>query len=205
MTDNRPESKYPEFIVGVGFFSWDCDHLVKLHKAIQEWQEKANDDLTISRKRLDAQYADDEGQEFLADWHSQEDARVRETVRIMYAGLAVAIASHVESCFEFFCERCGITLAARADWGAKRNQLEQTIGTAGCLSSVSGSSDVKKVRLLGNCFKHNDGKANAVFVDEYGGVLSEQIDYESQLWDEIINNVGDYLHEVFKMARHHWA
>lgn len=164
----------------------------------------AGDDLATKRGQLDAKYPDDEGQDYLADWHGEEDFRINETARIMYAGLAISTASHIESCFEGFGKRCGITLPDRANWGMKKERLEERIGGKDCLSSVSGNEDAKRVRLLGNCFKHNDGKTNAEFVQAFGGTVGDEIDYEREPWDELITSVGRFLHEVFKMARHHW-
>lgn len=198
---STPETRYPDFLVGLGFFSWRCDHLSTLVSAIAKWKDDSHTELDGNYAAQKAEHTDEASQEYLSDWHGEEEGRVKETARVMYAGLAVAVASHIESTFEFFCKQCGVTLPERANWGHKRESLEKTLG---CLSSLDGHEAAQRARLLANCFKHNNGAVDDKYSDVFGGVLGVDIPYETLAWDEIVDGTDRFLHGVFKLARHYW-
>ncbi|MBL4885762.1 MAG: hypothetical protein JKY95_14675 [Planctomycetaceae bacterium] len=160
--------------------------LKRLHKAICKWQEVAATELDEFQHQC-SQNHNPAWDEYGYDPVLEEAFMLQETERVMYANFAVTIASVVENFIINICNVRGV--ACVNDFG------ETHFGIAcqclGCslkvvIHELPGYTGTQQARLLGNCFKHSDGKKNQRFVNKYGGFLDEIIEYENEDWLKMI-------------------
>jgi len=118
------------------------------------------------------------------------------TKQSMLGSLAVTIASSVENFFGALCEDRGIALSARDGWGQKRQRLETGLGIS--FGDLTEIGQVTRVRLLGNCFKHNDSKMDQEFVDKCGGNVGDEIDFDSEEWPALIDATQRFLLDLVR-------
>lgn len=180
MTTRKPEwllTAYKAQIEGIR------DTLKRLLAAIQSWA-KAEDaalDARIETFMRANGGTIPEGY----DGFSDEDYSIRETERIMFAGLAVAIASAAEP----FCKRFVQKLR---DAGTTKD------AAAAKLAKMTGHSNYNRARILGNCFKHSNGNVSQDYVDTYnhGPKKGDKIDYRTENWASIIDGLCPFLLQV---------
>jgi hypothetical protein len=167
----------------------ECSKLDSVYRAIEKWEvlaiaeRNANPPDTSNMSDLQARWA--------ADHFDDQAYMIHVTKQAMLGSLAVTMASSVENYFGAFCEDRGIVLGDRAGWGQKRQGLEATLGI-NC-ETLAGFRHVTRVRLLGNCFKHNHGRQDAAFVDEFAGVENEEINFDSEDWPSLIDATRQFL------------
>ena len=64
------------------------------------------------------------------------------------------------------------------------------------ISQLPGYGGNQRARMLGNCFKHSEGKTNDRFVEKYGGVVGEEIKFEKEDWPSMISDTKRLLSEI---------
>jgi len=168
---------------------YECSKLDSIHRAIEKWED-------VAVAQWNANSPDTSGMdEYQAHWaasHFNDQAYMMHvTKQSMLGSLAVTMASSVENFFGALCEDREITLGDRAGWGQKRQRLETDLGVQ--FNTLPGIQEVTKVRLLGNCFKHNEGKKDAELVAECGGVVDEEIDFDAENWPNLIAATRQFL------------
>lgn len=170
----------------------ECSKLLSVYRAIEKWEDvavqdwKASQPNTTEMNELQAEWA--------ADHFNDQAYLMYITKQSMLGSLAVTMASSVENFFGALCEDRGIQLGDRAGWGQKRQRLEADLGMS--CGDLTGIEQVTRVRLLGNCFKHNESKKDAEFVDEFGGVENEEIDFNGEDWPTLIDATQRFLLEL---------
>lgn len=129
---------------------------------------------------------------------NDEAFMLHQTARVMYANLAVTVAASAEAFVDRFCKARKLTyrnkagkLISRPDWGVKRCALESSLNVE--FDSVDGFKLNRKARVMGNCFKHNNGQANEEWVELSGGKIGDDLQYESEDWSEIIDGTRTFL------------
>lgn len=181
-------------MMGDSDFNWmvvhdQCSNLVYLYKAIRRWEEIAAADLAA--KEPDTSGMSQE-QAYWAGEHFNDQAYMLDTaLQAMLGSLAVSIFSSVENYFGALCEDRGIGLDARAQWNQKRTKIEASLGIE--CKDLPGVVAVTKVRILGNCFKHQDATKNDEYVQEFGGVKGEKIDFDAEDWPRLIEATKLFL------------
>lgn len=129
-------------------------------------------------------------------WHDQyvEDQAftLHETKNALLGGLAVSIASAVERVMVMLCKDRGETIPEGAGWGFARPTLDRL--TRIDVSTINGFVSANRARLLGNCFKHNSGRRNEVFVRVLiDGQIDGEIHYPGEDWDMLLDGVQSFL------------
>ena len=114
-----------------------------------------------------------------------------QAIRILYAGLAVIIASGAESVVESICRDLDLPIGDRPDWGRKKNALEGAISAS--FDQISSFAGNKRARLLGNCFKHSDGNVNRELAEFAGMREGDEIRYEDEDWHKLIKETEEFL------------
>lgn len=119
------------------------------------------------------------------DGFSDDDYSIRETERIMFAGLAVAIASAAE----LFCKPFVQKLK---DAGTTKDAATAE------LAKMPRHSNYNRARILGNCFKHSKGNVSQEYVENYddGRKKGNKIDYRAENWASIIDGLCPFLLQV---------
>jgi len=167
----------------------EISRLEALRRAILRWAD-------LAHKEFAARW---EGQERVADHRTDwgyspqdDDAFVlRQTERVMFANLAVTIASTVESFVSDICASLGIKFTDGTDYGRKVKALEKKLGIG--FRKLPGYEAQRKARLLGNCFKHAGGKTDERYVKAFGGSEGQVIEYEEEDWVGLLRDVEMFL------------
>ena len=170
----------------------ECAKLASIHAAIERWEDIAVAEWNTSRP-------DTPGMSDLqAHWASQhfddQAYMMHVTKQSMLGSLAVTMASAVENFLGALCDDLGVQVGNRAGWGPKRQGVEAALGIS--CNALAGIREVTKVRLLGNCFKHNEAKKDAEFVRQFGGAENEEIDFDAEDWPQLIQSTRQFLLEL---------
>ncbi len=174
--------------------------LLVLIDVIPTWQAVALDALTKRASVLRASKLDPDLRQTSEDDLGNDHDLVLQTVRALYASLAVSIASAAENYVGSICRRKNLLVdaaghpLARPDWGVKRQKLQDAL--AFNFDDLEGFVLNKKARLLGNCFKHSDGRRNEQLASQFGGTEGEVIEYENENWRDLIEGTGSFLHGI---------
>ena len=178
------------------FIRIEIDRLEELRRAIQEWSELVEGKLNKTVEEYEAEHG--EIPEGIWDGLGDRAFSDAETQRIMYAGLASAVASCAENIVGGLCEREEVPIVnkegkpiGRPNWGHKKGALEQHLKID--FADLEGFRLNKLSRLLSNCFKHNDGLVDAQLAKCPGFTKGEPVGYESQNWPEIIDGSREFL------------
>lgn len=118
----------------------------------------------------------------------------KETERVMYACFGISVFSVIENTLRKFCMNNSITVVDRADWGIKRNAIEQNLNVD--FKTFPGIDEVTELRLLSNCFKHNGGRVDSEFKKQYGTTLNNEIKYENKDWKNLVLKTQQFLNEL---------
>lgn len=167
--------------------------LRSIYRAIPKWEQVA-----LAETEADRQLPGNvTGLE--AEWHDQhlqgQYSTLDATKSALLAGLAVSASAAMERTMLMLCRDRGERLRDRAGWGEARPVLERLIRAN--LSTLNGFTAANRVRLLGNCFKHNAGRRNREFVDNlWDGAVGEEIRYENEDWPALIDGIQSYLTEL---------
>lgn len=170
----------------------ECSKLESVYRAIEKWEDVAAAEWEASRPNTAEM--DDLQAQWAADHFNDQAYMMHVTKQSMLGSLAVTIASSVENFFGALCEDRGIQLGDRAGWGQKRQRLEADLGIN--FGDLGGVEQVTRVRLLGNCFKHNEGKIDQEFVDGCGGNVGDEIDFDAEDWPTLIDATRRFLLEL---------
>ena len=176
----------------------DVDRLTALRESIQEWIGRQQRDLAAHAESRESKEMDEEEESWLSEQRADEACMIAETERLLYAGLAVAIMSTTETFTRRVCTTAGVQLLdkkgkpqKRPNWGHYRTGLERKLDTD--FASMPGFPGCSRARILGNCFKHNGGRANDEYVKEYPGSLGDEIEYEKENWPDLIEATRTFL------------
>ncbi|WP_417384171.1 hypothetical protein [Gimesia sp.] len=167
----------------------ECSKLHSVYSAIESWEDLAVREWQASRP--DTTQMSDLQADWAADHFNDQAYMMHVTKQSMLGSLAVTIASSVENFFGALCEDRNIQLGNRAGWGEKRQRLETDLGIS--CDDLTGIEQVTRVRLLGNCFKHNEGKVNSEFVDMCSGNEGNEIDFNIEDWETLIKSTERFL------------
>lgn len=167
----------------------ECSKLASVRQAIEKWESVAAAEWEANRP--DTTSMDDLQAHWAAEHFDDQAYMMHATKQSMLGSFAVTMASSVENFFGALCEDRGIQLRDRANWRDKRRGLEADLGIN--FNDLVGIEQVTKVRLLGNCFKHNQGKRDAEFVAEFGGVEGAEIDFDGEDWPALIDAIRQFL------------
>ncbi len=173
-------------------FRDEAAKLRAIRRAIPKWEELALREVKVDESK-DLDGMSDLQQHWHSEYINDQYHLLNQTTNALFAGLAVSAAASVENAMGMLCAEQNVTLPPRANWGDKRNGLQEVLGVTS-IGALSGFWAANRARLLGNCFKHNGGKLNQEWVDEpLGGVLDEEISYADEDWDAIIDGVLVFL------------
>ncbi len=114
--------------------------------------------------------------------------------RIHYATISICLFAVVEYHLSRICHGRVKISVDRPNWGDFKNAIEQQIGIS--FDSISTFENVTRVRLLNNCFKHNDGLVNAEYAEKIGDTEGEEIAYENVNWDQLIDSCYSFLMDL---------
>lgn len=177
------------------FLPDEISKLRRLLGAIGKWRQVADTEFEEFHRLCD-QKRTSIWDEYGYDPVEDEAFMLLATERVMFANLAVTIASGAENFIigickvrQLPCERNGKTELSVA-LGSLGKAIAQTI------SELPGYGGNQRARLLGNCFKHSEGKTNKQFVKKYGGAIGEEIEYETEDWPSMIDATETLLNEI---------
>ena len=206
MTDEKSQ-QLPEFLRGLVSLdkeAWflkmvaeqEAEKLTSLHQAICNWHDAAE---AKFESRISAHgVPQSEMSQGQYDLFAGEAFGLLGTQRIMLAGLAMAIASTVENYLGLWCETARIPIVDkdgnpidRPNWGHKKQAIKKA--RAINLVDIAGFGGCTRARILGNCFKHKDGRTNDEYVKKYGGQEGAEIEYERENWPDLIDATRTFL------------
>jgi hypothetical protein len=149
------------------------------------------------------------------DWDAISDERgmADRVRRAMYPCIAVSLFAVAEQSLFMLCVNSGLltwrsehdasekSLAdcqghkvGRPDWGIYRKLIEGHTGVL--FDRILCFRAMDRVRRLNNCFKHSDGTVTEEFRKVFGGNLGDEIQYESENWNELISGCRTFLESV---------
>ncbi len=188
----------------------EIEHIQKLLSAIEKWYHGGTEELIDKQAQLEKRKGAREN-----DWDdfNYELYMTNKVRRIMYASVAVALFAVTEDCLFRLCVNAGLMKVEiekendgsekrkinncngkkikRPGWGCYRKLIENK--TKIQFDRISCLEDIKRVRLLNNCFKHSNGSMDEDFVKSFGGTLGDDIHYELERWQELIKNCETFM------------
>lgn len=210
-------SKARQIALQSEFSKSDFDLMENLLCAIEKWNGVTSKELA---RRLSCLEEKRHVEEYDWDALADESYMLDKTKRVMYGTIAVALFAALEKFLFGLCvcsellkveietkdgtekrtitNRNGDNLT-KPNWG-NYQQLIQTgmnlqFGKFLCFDSI------QRVRRLNNCFKHSDGSVDADFANSYGGTIGDDIPYESEKWQELIENCKSFMLQLAKKAQ----
>lgn len=173
--------------------------LTRLHGAICKWQGIADQELQVLRREVE-QRRTSAWDEHGYDPVQEEASLFLETERAMFANLGVTIASVAENFIIGICKRRNVLLTdsdGESNFGIICRNLNASLGTI--VDRLPGYAGNQRARLLGNCFKHNDGTADSRFEKKYTVKAGTPIEYETECWKQMIEGTRTLLEELCKL------
>ena len=168
----------------------EVSKLRAVYAAIRKWESIANDEHESSLP--DFSQMSERQADWAADHFNDETFMLHMTSRAMFASFAVSVFASVENFVGALCEDLVITFRnPRPNWRHKGDALEAHLRIE--FRTLSGFIEINRARILGNCFKHNEGKTNDEYVAAFGGTLSQEIEYESENWSQSLSATEQFL------------
>jgi hypothetical protein len=176
----------PDFAITIEEWSVEitCDTLRNLHAAIRKWSDDA---YTALDQRIE-QFKSENGGNIPEHYDFSDDAFSIHTVeRSMYGGLAVAIASAAERYV-----KPHITKEKARGMTEKDAQAR--------VAGMDGHASYNCARILGNCFKHAEGKVTEDYVKAFkdGLSLGEEVDFLKEDWRGLIDGTKRLIMFIVK-------
>ena len=175
----------------------DIHRLNRLLGAIGKWRALAEAEFRTLQTETDSSKASP-GDEYGYDPIADEAFLTLATERALFGSLAVAIATIAETWVGQLCRARKITFVdskgkpiVKPNWGHKKAALEKELGVT--FEGMAGFPDNKRARLLGNCFKHHEGKVDADCAKHLSLKEEEEIEYEKQDWHAMIDGTRAFL------------
>lgn len=192
------------------------ERLTNLTKAVDEWYSSAKD--RIGLQQMDAEFESDEFLDWFAEHRGKELSEVlaeqrdeelnaaTESKRYLCAGIAVSIASTTDTFGEHICRfmkfpynifKAGKDkgkVNERPNWGHLTAALQDGFGIE--LKNLLGHNGNEHARLLGNCFKHNGGRAKAKLAEAIGIPANDPVKFEEQDWPKMIEDTRLFLYAL---------
>jgi len=198
---NLPTSKDRDY-VWLGLILPDkIASLKRLHEAIAKWRTMTDAEFEEFKKQC-AQKHKPSWDEFGYDPVEDEAFMLHETERVMFANLAVTIASAAENFIIDICKKRNVNCAndnGETHFGIACQCLGCSLKVVIC--ELPGYSGNQRARMLGNCFKHAEGKTNERFVRKYGGDLGKRIEYENEDWESAISETETLLSGIVQRLK----
>lgn len=168
--------------------------LRSLLDAIPKWEKVVEQEFADHVKEMEATLSPDELAYHQTYKYDDHFVMLGEAKEMMFAGLAVAIASKIEQFMNELCKQEEVTLPERASWGPKRNALASKMADSNQFAMLTGLNLASRARLLGNCFKHNGGLKDKELIDHIKeGDVGEKIKYGAEDWPAMISATGEFL------------
>ena len=189
--NNPVQSKYGDNAWFTLMLSDEIGNLTRLHKAILKWVEVAEMDSQGFRQEVERRRTPQWDDEY--DPISNEASNRLATVRVMFANLGVTIAACAENFIIRICNVRSVT-CVKGHFGSTCDSLGKSLGVE--ISQLPGYAGNQRARLLGNCFKHTEGRTDDRFAGKYGGAVGEDIQYEKEDWPSMIAETNGLLSEI---------
>lgn len=197
-------SKIPTSTFGYDvWFEWVAEREIsKLERhlqAIDKWGNVAAEELRLFEEQCEGK-KNDVWDEYGYDPIDDERMSLHETERVMFASLAVSIASSTESFIFAMCRIVGVEYtkpSGETDFGVAKSKLGSKFNLD--IDKIDGYTANQRARILGNCFKHNGGRKNQKFVGKYGGELDQAIEYENEKWQAMIEGTETLFFRLAEM------
>jgi hypothetical protein len=193
---NLPKPKYGDDVWFAMILPDEIAKLTRLHNAILKWSELTDKKFQEFRQQSEKQRTT-QWDEYGYDPVSDEAFMLLGTERVMFANLGVSIAASAENFIVRLCKERGVNCVngkGQTDFAIACISLGNALGVV--ISDLPGYSGNQRARMLGNCFKHSEGRRNERFVEKYGGTLGEEIEYEKEDWPGMIGDTRTLLAEI---------
>lgn len=169
----------------------ECSKLVSVLSAIDKWEDVAVAEWRASEP--DTVNMSDEQAHWAAEQFNDQAYLIYVTKQSMLGSFAVIAAASIENFFRALYKDIHGNESPH-NFGNVIQALEQNMGTS--LSSLTGYAESKRLRLLGNCFKHNASKTNTDFVNAFGGAVDQEINFQDEDWNSLLNRTREFLLEA---------
>ena len=169
----------------------ECAKLRSILNAIEKWEDVAAADWNDSEP--DTSEMNDLQAEWAENYFNDQAFMMHQTKLAMLSSLSVTIAASIENFLGALCDDLDLTddLGDRPNWGSKRPAIEKRLEIS--FGDLGRYRDVNRVRLLANCFKHNESKLTDDFVKSFGGTVNDEINYEKENWGGFIEATQAFL------------
>lgn len=196
-----PPSKYGDDVWFSMLLPDEIGKLRRLHEAIGKWRIGTDAEFDDFKRQCD-QNRNPVWDEYGYDPVQDEAFMLLETERVMLANLGVSIASTAENLIVGICKSRNVNALNNfgiTDFGIACQSLGNSLKIV--LSKLPGYDGNQRARMLGNCFKHSEGKTNQKFVEKYGGDLGMTIEYEKEDWLGMIADTQTMLTEIISRLK----
>lgn len=171
--------------------------LRSVHDAILKWEELDSDELASEMAKQNGKQSPEQ-QYWISEHFNDRAYLLYETANVMFANLAVRITASVENFMGALCTDNNLEIVDsrgnpvdRPNWGHKRPVLERHFSIN--LSTFRGYENVRIARLLSNCFKHTEGKADEALAEHYSVGFDEEIKYGEVDWVALLRDTEAFL------------
>lgn len=146
-----------------------------------------------------AEHTYEESPEYAEMDEGEDFCRIDEMRAQLYGAMSTLVHSVVERELKRYVRYAGGTIDARAGWPAISQQFKKA--TAKPLSELPGYETADQVRMLNNCFKHNDGICSDELAEISEFEAGEDIQYQEQQWENLISAAEGFLHSAYLVAK----
>lgn len=190
------QPKYGDNVWFAMILPYEIANLTRLHGKVLKWVEITDKEFQESRQQAEKRCMP-QWDEYGYDPISDEAFMLLGTERVMFANLGVSIAACAENFIIRVCKARGVKCVngkGQTDFSIACTSLGTSLKIG--IFQLPGYSGIQRARMLGNCFKHSEGKTNDSFVKKYGGVVGKEIEYEKEDWPSMIADTNRLLSEI---------
>lgn len=191
-----PQTKHGDDVFWGMIVPDEIAKLMRLHEAIRKWKDLTNSEfqeICDSVKQQQNSVWDRYSYDPLED----EAFMLLDTQRVMFANLGVSIAATAEN----FIIRVGMYRGLNCLNGDGQPHFDIACRCLGCslkvvIFELPGYKENQRARMLGNCFKHSEGKTSDRYARKYKVPVGQAIEYEKEDWTGMIEGTRFLLTEI---------
>jgi len=146
----------------------------------------------------------------LLEWYADDIAEADSISNDMYAAMCVHLWSKIESSFGRCKKAWNLEAISKVNFdSSKIREVSKFFDAAGIpLHTITGYEFVNALRVLSNCYKHNNGRYNPdqypidrSLLDQWDIEEGQRIDYLRLPLKDILFGCGEFLKEVLDQIR----
>ena len=183
-----------KFVISCEILKAEIEYTERFFKGINEWNESIMEKLDVWESDLDKK---DDSSEYDREALGDEHYMVSKTRRVAYATVGIPLFAVIESFLRSLCVTMGIEIVdkkgnpiERPNYGDFRSSIEKN--TRIKFDNITCFESVDRNRILCNCLKHSNGVVSEEFAKKFSLIEGDEIRYEKEDWQGLIENCKNF-------------